>query len=261
MKVYVFIPDLWPPHVLWVGEASVSLRAPCVFQPERIDPSASRQGYDVRSDVWSLGITLVRPAGNRTVSLHPAGLTGLVHRCVFAFSTSWPRDASPTPSGTVSLISWPRWWRGNLPTSATRRIGSSPPSSSTLLTSGKPHQHISWSSSVSSPLRVHMESATDLWFCPSSSLTKDESKRPKYKELLVSSWTRVYFLKKTTDTLHCVTFTMWPLPCDLYRVTCDLHLVTGDMWHAFGQVSVSVAKSHLANNSIPKLMKLTFKPF
>jgi len=32
----------------------------CVFQPERIDPSASRQGYDVRSDVWSLGITLVR---------------------------------------------------------------------------------------------------------------------------------------------------------------------------------------------------------
>lgn len=28
-------------------------------KPERIDPSASRQGYDVRSDVWSLGITLV----------------------------------------------------------------------------------------------------------------------------------------------------------------------------------------------------------
>ncbi|XP_072033486.1 dual specificity mitogen-activated protein kinase kinase 4-like isoform X2 [Amphiura filiformis] len=26
--------------------------------PERIDPMASRQGYDVRSDVWSLGITL-----------------------------------------------------------------------------------------------------------------------------------------------------------------------------------------------------------
>lgn len=31
------------------------------LQPERIDPSASRQGYDVRSDVWSLGITLVSP--------------------------------------------------------------------------------------------------------------------------------------------------------------------------------------------------------
>lgn len=33
------------------------------LQPERIDPSASRQGYDVRSDVWSLGITLVRLKG------------------------------------------------------------------------------------------------------------------------------------------------------------------------------------------------------
>ena len=36
------------------------LRTALCFQPERIDPSASRQGYDVRSDVWSLGITLVR---------------------------------------------------------------------------------------------------------------------------------------------------------------------------------------------------------
>ena len=29
------------------------------LQPERIDPRASSHGYDVRSDVWSLGITLV----------------------------------------------------------------------------------------------------------------------------------------------------------------------------------------------------------
>ncbi len=29
------------------------------LQPERIDPRASSRGYDVRSDVWSLGITLV----------------------------------------------------------------------------------------------------------------------------------------------------------------------------------------------------------
>lgn len=31
------------------------------FQPERIDPGRAR-GYDVRSDVWSLGITLMEVA-------------------------------------------------------------------------------------------------------------------------------------------------------------------------------------------------------
>ena len=31
------------------------------IQPERIDPlRAARYGYDVRSDVWSLGITIVK---------------------------------------------------------------------------------------------------------------------------------------------------------------------------------------------------------
>lgn len=29
------------------------------FQPERINPAANEQGYDIRSDVWSFGITLV----------------------------------------------------------------------------------------------------------------------------------------------------------------------------------------------------------
>lgn len=28
------------------------------LKPERIDPRSCTQGYDVRSDVWSLGITL-----------------------------------------------------------------------------------------------------------------------------------------------------------------------------------------------------------
>lgn len=30
--------------------------------PERIDPEFSHKGYDVRSDVWSLGITLMEVA-------------------------------------------------------------------------------------------------------------------------------------------------------------------------------------------------------
>lgn len=41
------------------GSVSYMVFLVLFFQPERIDPSASRQGYDVRSDVWSLGITLV----------------------------------------------------------------------------------------------------------------------------------------------------------------------------------------------------------
>jgi serine/threonine protein kinase len=32
------------------------------FQPERIDPTGSPDKYDVRSDVWSLGISLVELA-------------------------------------------------------------------------------------------------------------------------------------------------------------------------------------------------------
>lgn len=35
------------------------------FKPERIDPVRGRGGYDVRSDVWSLGITLVEVATGR----------------------------------------------------------------------------------------------------------------------------------------------------------------------------------------------------
>lgn len=35
-----------------------------VFQPERIDPNRGKE-YDVRSDVWSLGITLIEIATGR----------------------------------------------------------------------------------------------------------------------------------------------------------------------------------------------------
>ena len=37
----------------------INERIDLLFQPERIDPRASSKGYDVRSDIWSLGITLV----------------------------------------------------------------------------------------------------------------------------------------------------------------------------------------------------------
>ena len=35
--------------------------SPLYLQPERIDPSTAGIGYTIQSDVWSFGITLVRP--------------------------------------------------------------------------------------------------------------------------------------------------------------------------------------------------------
>lgn len=54
-----------------------------------------------------------------------------------AFSMSWLQEGFLTPSGIVFLISWHKWWKVNLHSSATQRRGSSPPSSSTSLTYGK----------------------------------------------------------------------------------------------------------------------------
>lgn len=59
-----------------------------LLQPERIDPSASRQGYDVRSDVWSLGITLVSeglcsPAALGTVGVSQLGSTAQLCRVLW----------------------------------------------------------------------------------------------------------------------------------------------------------------------------------
>lgn len=45
----------------------------CLLQPERINPELNQKGYNVKSDVWSLGITMV---------LYGAGLVQCSYVCV-----------------------------------------------------------------------------------------------------------------------------------------------------------------------------------
>lgn len=47
---------------------------PCVQQPERINPETNQKGYNVKSDIWSLGITMV---SNRPPTL-PSPSPGVV---------------------------------------------------------------------------------------------------------------------------------------------------------------------------------------
>lgn len=43
------------------GKAGVVTFPILLLQPERINPELNQKGYNVKSDVWSLGITMVTP--------------------------------------------------------------------------------------------------------------------------------------------------------------------------------------------------------
>lgn len=47
-----------------------------LLQPERINPELNQKGYNVKSDVWSLGITMVMPRAG-TGTLQPRGWVGM----------------------------------------------------------------------------------------------------------------------------------------------------------------------------------------
>lgn len=56
-----------PDSLRTVGAAAVATVRSCqsvVPQPERINPETNQKGYNVKSDIWSLGITMVG-AGRR----------------------------------------------------------------------------------------------------------------------------------------------------------------------------------------------------
>lgn len=52
---------LLEPEICSVGKAGVVTSPILLLQPERINPELNQKGYNVKSDVWSLGITMVTP--------------------------------------------------------------------------------------------------------------------------------------------------------------------------------------------------------
>lgn len=66
----MLVVDLIFPYVVCLSLSLSFLTKDSLVQPERIDPArAKKDGYDVRSDVWSLGITLVSVFVSRWISV------------------------------------------------------------------------------------------------------------------------------------------------------------------------------------------------
>ncbi|KAI1232276.1 hypothetical protein IHE44_0006723, partial [Lamprotornis superbus] len=156
--------------------------------PERIDPSASRQGYDVRSDVWSLGITLVSEG---LCSLAALGRLGVSHR------------AAQPSSLSVEEQTWPARKHGLVRFPDVNVPGAVAVSLQYELATGR-FPYPKWNSVFDQLTQVvkgdppQLSNSEEREFSPSFinfvnlCLTKDESKRPKYKELLKHPFILMY---------------------------------------------------------------------